>query len=273
MKDPHFWEDKAKAQALTKELNQLKSEGSDPYKDSGVVITIIAGAGGVDAEDFANMLFEMYKKYLNKNNLDIVILSENRNEHDGIRNISFEVNHKGTYSKLKNERGVHRLVRISPFNAKKQRHTSFALVDVIPKIPKVNSFELDEKDLEISLSRSSGPGGQNVNKRETAVRIKHIPTNITVRVETERSQLQNKEKALEILCGKLLVLMKKQRKEKVQDLKVDDSIEWSNQIRSYVIHPYKMVKDLRVNYEEKDPDKVFNGDIEGFIEALKNYSE
>ena len=273
LQNPTFWDDKESAQKIIRELNELKAEGGDPYDNSIAVLTIISGAGGVDAEDFARILFEMYKKYIQKNNWDFCILNENENEHGGFKSITIEIDKKGSYKKLKKERGVHRLVRVSPFNAKRQRHTSFALVDVVPEIPEVKKFEINDADLEISLARSSGPGGQNVNKRETSVRIKHIPTNISVHVETERSQAQNKEKAMEILCGKLFSLLQSQRVEKIQDLKIEKSIEWSNQIRSYVLNPYKLVKDNRVDYEERDPEKVFDGNIEGFIKALEGYCD
>lgn len=269
MSSPNFWGDKDKAQEIVKEYNQLKEVKAENYP---AVVSIIAGSGGDDAEDFASMLAGMYQKYAENKGMPIFELSKHQNDKGGYKNISLEIEDKRAYTLLKHESGVHRLVRISPFNSKKQRHTSFALVDVIPKLPEVKDTEIPPKDLEISFSNSSGPGGQNVNKRETAVRVKHIPTNISVKIEDERSQVQNKERALEILRGRLFSLMKKNRLEKLGNLSHTKGldIDWGNQVRSYVLHPYKLVKDLRVDYEERDPDEVFKGEIDGFISALSN---
>ncbi len=275
MKEPNFWNDSVNAQKLIKELNILKAPKVDKYSCLPAVLTIVAGTGGDDAEDFARILFEMYSKFCNKIGYSFSVIDQNVNEMGGFKSISIELNEKGAYGKLRCESGVHRLVRISPFNSKKQRHTSFALVEVIPKLPKLLDIDVPEGDLKYDYTLSSGPGGQNVNKRETSVRITHIPTSISVRSESERSQPRNKENALLILKGKLFNLMKKARVEKLNEMKFDRNlgIEWGNQIRSYVLHPYKLVKDHRVDYEERDIDKVFNGDILGFLEALRDFDE
>jgi len=270
-----FWNDKVTAQIKVKELQDLKQEleGKGKYDKGDAIITIFSGAGGDDAEDFSAMLYKMYDKFIQKKDWSNRILHKNENERGGYRNITVEVSGKNVYGTLKNESGVHRLVRISPFNAKSLRHTSFSMVEVIPKFKKQSEFEIPEEDLKIEFSRSSGPGGQNVNKRETAVRIVHIPTNISAHSESERSQAQNKEKALEILKGKLYKKIKEDKKKKEDGMhisKVTD-IEWGNQIRSYVLHPYKMVKDHRTGAETRNVDKVLeDGEIQIFLDAEKN---
>jgi peptide chain release factor 2 len=239
-------------------------------------MTIFSGAGGDDAEDFSSILLNMYMKFCSKNNFGLVVLHSNENDHGGFRNVTVEISGKNVYGTLKNESGVHRLVRISPFNAKSLRHTSFSMVEVIPKFEKVkggaDDIELKDDDLRVELSRSSGPGGQNVNKRETAVRIVHIPTNLSAESQNERSQAQNKEKALQVLKGKIYKALEDERisKEKGMYISKTTQIEWGNQIRSYVLHPYKMVKDHRTGVETSNVDAVLDGDLQEFIEAEKN---
>lgn len=266
-----FWSDKIKAQAMIKELQEVKDaiEGVGKYDKGDAVMTIFAGAGGDDAEDFAHMLFEMYSKYCDGRGWGIKLLHENQNTMGGYRNITVEIDGNGAYGTLKGENGVHRLVRVSPFNAKGQRHTSFAMVEVIPKFEKTAEIDIPADDLKIEFSKSSGPGGQNVNKRETAVRIVHIPTNISVHVSNERSQEANRDRAMEMIKAKLYVRQEEERKAQEQGMKISQTtdIEWGNQRRNYVMHPYKLVKDTITGVETSDIDGVLNGDIQEFLDA------
>ena len=266
-----FWTDKAKAQAALKEYQDLKAKlaGGGGYDKSDALVTIVSGAGGDDAEDFSRILFEMYKKYAAGKGWNTGLLSANENTMGGFRSISFEVDGKGAYGALKREAGVHRLVRMSPFNSAGKRQTSFSLVEVLPKLEDLPETHIPEKDLDISVARSGGPGGQNVNKRDTAVRMTHIPTGMSVQVTSERSQLQNKEKALEMLRGKLYQLREEAQTKESRGLSAGAStkIEWGSQIRSYVLHPYQMVKDHRTEHEERNVQKIFDGNIQGFIDA------
>ena len=274
MAEPDFWVNKDLAQEKIRELNNLKAElaGVGKYDKGDAVITIFAGAGGDDAEDWARMLFDMYFKWALQNKFDLQIIHQNVNEHNGYRNITFEIRGQGVYGVLKHESGVHRLVRISPFNAKNLRHTSFALAEVIPRFAKTGEIKINDDDLKIEFARSSGPGGQNVNKRETAVRIVHLPTNLSAHADSERSQLANREKALAILAGKLYKKLEDDRLKKEQGMYVSKTteIEWGSQIRSYVLHPYKLVKDHRTDFETSDVEGVLAGDLAGFLEAEKN---
>lgn len=271
----NFWSDKDGAQKMIRELQELKDElqGFGKYDRGGAHMTIFAGAGGDDAEDFARMLKEMYVSYSQSKNWNMILLSENKNTVGGYRSITFEIDGKNVYGTLKYESGVHRLVRISPFNSASQRHTSFVMVEVIPKLEKISDFEISEDDLEIDFTKSSGPGGQNVNKRETAVRIVHRPTKLSAFIDTERSQLQNKEKALELIRGKVYNLREQERLEKERGMQISKSTDakWGNQIRSYVLHPYQMVKDHRTNFEVRDIEKVLNGELDEFIESAKQH--
>jgi len=272
----NFWEDKVKAQATIRKISELKDEllGSEKYDKGNAILSVLSGAGGDDAEDFSGMLLRMYLKYIEKRGWQVILIHENKNEVGGYRNVSIEVVGKGAYGTLKNESGVHRLVRISPFNAKSLRHTSFSLVEIIPKIEKNNdAIVIPPEDLKIEFSKSGGPGGQNVNKRETAVRIVHLPTNLSVAVSTERSQEQNREKAIEMLKGKLFKKREDDAMREKAGLSISKTteIEWGSQIRSYVLHPYKLVKDHRTGVEVHDVDSVLeSGVIDEFIVAELN---
>ncbi len=270
-----FWTDKAKAQATIKRISELKAEieGSQIYDKGDAILSILSGAGGDDAEDFSSMLLRMYLKYVERKGWQVALIHENKNDVGGYRNVSVEISGKGAYGTLRNESGVHRLVRISPFNAKALRHTSFSLVEVVPKFKKDESaIVIPPEELRIEFSKSGGPGGQNVNKRETAVRVIHLPTNLSVHVTTERSQEQNREKAIEMLKGKLFKKREedKARLETGMSISATTDIEWGSQIRSYVLHPYKMVKDHRTDIESRDVEGVLeDGKIDEFIEAEK----
>jgi peptide chain release factor 2 len=268
-----FWNDSQKAQAMIKELQDLKAEasGEGKYDRADAILTIVAGAGGDDAEDFARMLRDMYVKYAQGRGWSLSEIDSNENDNGGYRNVVVAVAGKGAYGTLASESGVHRLVRISPFNSNGKRQTSFVLVEVSPQIDDLAAVELPEDELEISFAKSGGAGGQNVNKRETAVRITHIPTNISVHASTERSQLQNRERALALLAGKLYAFREAQRARELQGLSVEKTlkIEWGSQIRSYVLHPYQLVKDHRTNVEVRQIDQVLQGDIQVFLDAGK----
>lgn len=268
---PDFWSEPQKAQAMIKELQILKDEssGKGKYDRSNAIITIVAGAGGDDAEDFARMLVEMYQRYAESCGWGVNVLDSNPNDRNGYRNVVFEISGKEAYGTLRLESGIHRLVRMSPFNANGKRQTSFVLVEVSPRVDDVKDIGLRDEELEISYAKSGGAGGQNVNKRETAVRLTHIPTAISVHVSSERSQQQNREKALTLLAGKVFAFMEEQHAREMKGLSVEKTmkIEWGSQIRSYVLHPYQLVKDHRTDTEVRDINRVLAGDIQIFLDA------
>lgn len=270
MASPTFWSDKDTAQAIVREYQSLKEGGSgDGHDAGGATLAVLAGAGGDDAEDFAAMLRRMYEGYAAKKGWGVRELHANENDHGGYRNLLLEITGKGVYGRLKHENGVHRLVRISPFNANDKRQTSFALVEVLPMLAPNEKVELKEDELDMQFARSGGAGGQNVNKRETAVRIVHTPTTISVHVSSERSQQANREKALELLKAKIYAKQKEKEEAEAKGRSVAATTDnaWGSQMRSYVLHPYKMVKDHETGHESSDPDAVLGGDIDAFIDA------
>lgn len=267
-----FWSDRARSENVLKEISYLKFElnEEDELNNGDAILSIIPGAGGDDGEDWGYMLYRMYNKFFESKEWRVILQNSNFNDHGGIKNITLEVKGEGVFKYLKRENGVHRLVRISPFNSNAKRHTSFALVEVLPVIPENTPINIKNEDIEISFSKSGGPGGQNVNKRETAVRALYKPLNISVHVTSERSQEQNRDKAIEMLKSKVYLIEKDKKLEdsKKYNITSNTNIEWGNQIRNYVLHPYKLVKDLRSGYETSDIDKILSGDIEDLLISL-----
>ena len=259
----------AQISALEQEFTRRKTDllFSGPYDNREAVVRISAGVGGLDAQDFAAMLERMYLRWAERSGMKADTLERSTNDDAGIKTAVLEISGPFAYGKLRSENGVHRLVRLSPFNADNLRQTSFALVEVLPKIDTPDEIAIDPNDLRIDVYRSGGKGGQGVNTTDSAVRVTHVPTGITVAIQNERSQIQNKETALKILRSKLLAMKLEQHAETLSDLRAGESANWGSQIRNYVLHPYTLVKDTRTKHENRNAQGVLDGDIDEFIEA------
>ncbi len=255
---------------LEKTLETLKKalRFTGPYDSNNAVLRITSGAGGTEAMDWAGMLERMYQRYCEKHNIKTTLIERQAGEEAGIKTAVYELAGQNVYGLLKSEHGVHRLVRLSPFNADNLRQTSFALVEILPIIESDTDIEINDKDLRIDVYHSGGHGGQSVNTTNSAVRITHIPTNTVVAIQNERSQLQNKEKAMEILRGKLAQMKLEQQAESIDKLRAGESASWGQQIRNYVLQPYRLVKDTRTKHETTDTDAVLDGEIQEFIDAF-----
>lgn len=275
-------QDESLATDLTKQLADAQNvytglkedlKFSGQYDDYDVILGIHAGAGGTDAQDWAQMLLRMYIRWAEQHKLAVTTIDESSGDEAGIKSATIEISGPFVFGKLAGEHGVHRLVRLSPFNSDNLRQTSFAKVEIMPKIDRPDDVVIDDKDLKVDVYRAGGHGGQSVNTTDSAVRITHIPTGITVAIQNERSQLQNKETALTILRSRLAQLQMEQHAEAVSELKgPNQSAEWGNQIRSYVLHPYKQVKDLRTRYETSDVDGVLDGGLDALIDAYLEHT-
>lgn len=268
--------DESLTEDLKKQIEQIESEFSKlkkdlqfngEYDDHNAILRLTAGVGGTDAQDWTEMLERMYLRWAEKSGMSTKVVERSTGEEAGVKTSVIEIEGSFVYGKLRSENGVHRLVRLSPFNSDNLRQTSFALVEVLPQIDTPDEVQLDEKDLKIDVYRAGGHGGQSVNTTDSAVRVTHIPTNIVVAIQNERSQTQNKETALKILRSKLAQLQLEQHAESISDLQAGESANWGSQIRNYVLHPYTIVKDTRTKYEESDAAKVLDGNIDGFINA------
>jgi peptide chain release factor 2 len=247
---------------------RLKTLLKGPYDKNNAIVSLHAGAGGTEAQDWVQMLLRMYTRWAENKGYTVKILDYLEGDEAGIKNVSIHVIGENAYGYLKAEKGVHRLVRISPFDSSGRRHTSFASVDIMPELDDSIEIKIDPDDLRIDTYRSSGAGGQHVNKTDSAVRITHIPTGIVVSCQSERSQFQNKDTAMKMLKSKLFELKEREQKERIEDLKgIQMKIEWGSQIRSYVFCPYTMVKDHRTDYEEGNVNSVMDGEIDGFINS------
>jgi len=277
MKDEGHGEDEAELASYSAELKQLSKrlqslevEGllDGEYDDQPALVSLRAGAGGDDSMDFAEMLYRMYAMWAPREQMQLQVINEHRGEIAGVQSLTFRATGRHPYGMFRAERGTHRLVRISPFDNTKRRHTSFVGVDVVPELPETVEVEIDEKDIKVDVFRASGAGGQHVNKTSTAVRLIHEPTGIVVSCQNERSQHRNRMVAMLHLKSKLVALMQELHKEKVEDLRgVQTEIAWGTQIRSYVLHPYQLVKDLRTGYETSNAQKVLDGDLTPFVWA------
>lgn len=255
---------------LERDLLKLKKDlrFTGKFDQGDAILRITAGVGGTEAMDWAGMLERMYLRFAEKKDFKVSCLERVTGEEAGIKTAVYEISGLNTYGTLKSEHGVHRLVRLSPFNADNLRQTSFALVEILPVVKANTDVKIDDKDLRIDVYHSGGHGGQSVNTTNSAVRITHLPTNTVVAIQNERSQLQNKEKAMEILRGKLLQMQQEQHADSLDKLRAGESAKWGQQIRNYVLQPYKLVKDTRTKYESKDPDAILDGDLDEFIDAF-----
>ena len=242
------------------------------YDDHDAIVRISAGVGGTDAQDWAEMLERMYLRWAEKSGITAINIERSKGEEAGLKTSVIEMSGSHAYGRLRSENGVHRLVRLSPFNSDNLRQTSFALVEVLPKINAPDEVKIDEKDLKIDVYRSGGHGGQSVNTTDSAVRVTHLPTGIVVAIQNERSQLQNRETAMGILRGKLAQLQLEQHAETISDLQAGESANWGSQIRNYVLHPYQLVKDTRTKHENKDTKAVLDGDLDDFMTAYLEVS-
>ncbi len=262
-------------QAIEEELATLSKSlrFTGKYDHNSAILRITAGVGGTEAMDWASMLERMYLRWAKRQNFTATCLERTSGEEAGIKTAVYEITGTNVYGLLKSEHGVHRLVRLSPFNADNLRQTSFALVEILPVITTDEQIQLNDKDLRIDVYHSGGHGGQSVNTTNSAVRITHLPTNTVVAIQNERSQLQNKAKALEILRGKLAQMQQEQHAETLDKLRAGESAKWGQQIRNYVLQPYKLVKDTRTKFESKDPDSVLDGNIDDFINAYLEASK
>ena len=251
---------------FTEKRKELLFDG--PYDSRAAVLKLSAGAGGTDAQDWTEMLERMYLRWAERHQMSVELVERSAGEEAGIKNATYVIRGMYAYGRLRSEHGVHRLVRLSPFNADHLRQTSFSLVEVMPEIDAPGEITIDDKDLRIDIYRSGGHGGQGVNTTDSAVRITHLPTGLVVAIQNERSQIQNKETALKILKSRLVQMQLEQHAENLADLRAGESASWGNQIRNYVLHPYTLVKDTRTKYETHNTASVLDGDIDGFIDAF-----
>lgn len=260
----------AEAEAIEAEVNRREFDAmlSGEYDQGDALLTIHAGAGGTDSQDWAEMLQRMYLRWIEEHGYEVKILDITLGEEAGVKSVTIAVDGRYAYGYLRSEKGVHRLVRISPFDSNNRRHTSFAMVEILPQVEDDTSVEINPNDLKIDTYKSGGAGGQSVQKNDTAVRITHIPTGIVASCQNERSQKQNRDNAMKVLRARLLEIKEKEKAEKIDELRGEyTKAEWGSQIRSYVLHPYKMVKDHRTNYEVGNAEAVLDGDLDGLMEA------